>query len=54
MPLMQYPAVGSPYTNVFTIIKIIAINATKQNINPTIDENINGVVEMPLSLLMHI
>ena len=40
-----HPAVGSPYTNVFTIIKIIAINATKQNINPTIDENINGVVE---------
>ena len=40
-----HPGVGSPYTRVFTIINIIAINATIQNIKPIIDENINGVVE---------
>ena len=39
------PAVGSPYTNVFTIINTIAKNAITQNIIPNIDDNINGVVE---------
>ena len=39
------PGVGSPYTNVFIIINIIARKAIMQNIIPIIDDNINGVVE---------
>ena len=39
------PGVGSPYTNVFTIINIIAKNAIIQNISPNIDDIISGVVE---------
>ena len=39
------PLVGSPNTNVRTIIRIINKNATKQNNNPIIEENISGAVE---------
>ena len=39
------PLVGSPNTNVRTIIRIISKNATKQNNNPIIEENISGAVE---------
>ena len=39
------PETGSPKAKVFTIITIIVIKAIKQNINPTIADITNGVVE---------
>ena len=40
-----HPPTGSPKSNVFTIINIIAIAAIIQNINPTNAEITYGVVE---------